>query len=167
MNSENPSGTANRGIALPLATLGLAAWKSIPSLSGAWENDLYARGALFAFVIWLLPQIYLFFRTATHSGNMWVAVSLFLCVAGSLSGLRVLHHLALASSFSGLFGQRYLGVIILASSLAWLPATGWFLSHWKTSGLLGWERPTIALMVALSLLCLSFRTNSSIVCNER
>ncbi|MEI6674116.1 MAG: hypothetical protein WCO57_02955, partial [Verrucomicrobiota bacterium] len=47
------------------------------------------------------------------------------------------------------------------AALAWLPASGWFLSHWKTGGLGGWERPALAAMMALLLLTLSRAPASS------
>ncbi|MEI6654176.1 MAG: hypothetical protein WCP45_05355 [Verrucomicrobiota bacterium] len=47
-----------------------------------------------------------------------------------------------------------LGVAVVAA-LAWLPASGWFLSHWQVGGLSGWERPVVASLMAFFLLALS------------
>lgn len=87
----------------------------------------------------------------------WLGLSLFLCMAGSLSGLRVLHHLALATAVPGLLGLKFAGLVTTAASLAWLPATGWFISHWKSGGLSGWERPVVVAIFSLILLA-SVRT---------
>jgi hypothetical protein len=81
-----------------------------------------------------------------------MAVSLVLCTAGSMTGLRVLHHLALATALPGLLGLGLGACVTIAAAPAWLPATGWFLSHWKTGGLAGWERPAYASVMALLLL---------------
>ncbi|MEI6673592.1 MAG: hypothetical protein WCO57_00285, partial [Verrucomicrobiota bacterium] len=97
------------GISLPLAVLGLAAWQALPTLIGAWSHDLYARGAPLAFGIWLATQGWLVLNNR-HLGAPasvgWLVVALLLCAVGAMSGLRVLHHLALACAVAGLPGWR-------------------------------------------------------------
>jgi hypothetical protein len=135
--------------------LGLTAWKAFPTLAEAWQHDLYARGAPLAFAIWLATQAWLFFKNrgqSTDQGIAWLGFSLLLCAAGSLSGLRVLHHLALATAVPGLLGLRFAGLATTAAALAWLPASGWFISHWKSGGLTGWERPVFVTFLSIILL---------------
>ena len=146
------------GMALPLAVLGLAAWQALPTLVEAWGNDLYTRGAPLAFGLWLAPQGWVFFQQrhlAPKPCLAWLGISLLLCTAGSMTSLRVLHHLALATALPGLLGLGLAGCVTTAAAAAWLPATGWLLSHWKTGGLAGWERPAFASIMALVLLACS------------
>jgi hypothetical protein len=146
-------------MAISLAVLGLAACNALPTLIEAWSNDLYARGGSLAFGIWLAPQGFLFLKKphffSGHSGLAWVVASLLLVTAGSMTGMRALQHLALACAFSGLLGSRLVALAALAAAPAWLPATGWFVSHWMSGGLAGWERPTFAALMALVLLVLA------------
>lgn len=145
-------------LALPLAVLGLTAWNALPTLVEAWRFDLYARGAPLAFVIWLAAQGWLVAK-GRHSPFrpclVWIALSLALATAGSMSGLRVLHHLAFAVALPGILGLRVSGLLAIAAAPAWLPATGWFVSHWKAGGLVGWERPAYSSLLALFLLVFS------------
>ena len=155
-------------LALPLAVLGLAAWNALPTLVEAWQCDLYARGAALAFGIWLIPQGWLVIKgrhTPFHPCLAWIAVSLVLGVAGSMSGLRVLHHLAFAIAVPGVLGLRTSGLLVIAAAPAWLPATGWFVSHWKAGGLAGWERPAYSTILAIFLLVFSHRRAKDIHAN--
>ncbi len=164
------------GMSLPLAMLGLAVWQAFPTLIEAWSHDLYARGAPLAFAIWIATQGWLFFKNRhlpAPASVAWLAASMMLCTAGAMSGLRVLHHLALACAVAGLPGRHaratvaplftpaaaltkltILGITAV-TVLAWLPASGWLLSHWRAGGLGGWERPALAALMALFLLTLS------------
>ena len=105
MNPESIPHPGKMGPALPLAVTGLAVFQAIPSLTEAWRVDLYARGALPAFGIWLAAQAWLFFRQRAASGGpnvVWLAVALGLAGAGSMTGLRVLHHLSLTAAVPAL-----------------------------------------------------------------
>jgi hypothetical protein len=137
------------GIALPLATSALAAWQAVPSLIEAWRTDLYSRGAPLAFFIWLVPLAIVFFKQRAAPGPGWIGLSLLLCAAGSMAGVNLLQHLALATAVAGLSGLRFYGFVTTAASAAWLPASGWFLSHMKSGGFAGWERPVFAVLMAL------------------
>ncbi|MEI7911816.1 MAG: hypothetical protein WCK77_19465 [Verrucomicrobiota bacterium] len=155
MTSVPPTRNAQHGMALPLTVLALTAWQALPTLAAAWHNDLYARGAALAGVIWLAPQGWWWFkqRHCPAPPNLtWLAVALVLCATGTVTELRVCEHLALATAFAGAFGWRFVGFVTTATALAWLPASGWFLSHWTTAGLVGWERPVLASSLALFLL---------------
>jgi hypothetical protein len=162
MNPESRSQADSLGLILPLAVLGLAAWHALPSLAEAWSDDLYARGAPLACGIWLAPQGWLFLKHRKFPATAcltWLALSLLLSVGGAMTGLRVLHHLALATAVPGVGGLRLAGLATTAAAPAWLPATGWFLSHWKSGGLAGWERPAFAASMALVLLGLTRLTH--------
>lgn len=156
--AHRDSSSTDLGMTLPLAVLGLAAWQALPTLVEAWNNDLYAAGAPLAFGLWLASQGWVYFKQchlATKPCLAWLSLSLLLCSAGSMTDLRVLHHLALATAVPGLLGLGLGGVITSAAAPAWLPATGWFLSHWNTGGLIGWERPSFASIMALLLLAIA------------
>ena len=156
ITTRTPAASASV-MALPVATLALAIWQAVPALVEAWQDDLYARGAPLAFVIWLGLFALYFLRIRERiltPRTEWIAVSLFLCAAGSMSGLRVLQHLALAAAIPGLLGLRFTGFIAVASAVTWLPASGWFLSHWQAGGLLGWERPLLSLLTGAVLIAL-------------
>jgi hypothetical protein len=143
---------------LPMAVLGLAAWHALPTLIEAWGSDLYSAGAPLAFGLWLASQGWLYFKQRQLAGPpcmVLLVLSLLLCAAGSMCGLRVLHHLALATAVSALPGWKLGACITTSAAMAWLPATGWFLSHWKSGGLAGWERPAFAGLMALLLVGLS------------
>ncbi len=152
-----------RGLALPLATLGLCAWHALPSLAAAWGNDLYSRGAVAAFVIWLASHYVISRHSAlrTNSNHAWIIVSLLLCIAGSMCELRALQHLALAAAVPGVFGLGFTGIPLLAAAATWMPASGWFISHMKAGGLIGWERPAAAAISALAYAFLIRRFRAS------
>lgn len=152
MKPDFPSKSELHGLALPLAVLALAAWNAVPPLIGAWRDDLYARGALPAFGIWLAVPVWLFFRKrpfAVHPCFFWLVLALLFSMAGSMTGLRVLHHLSLTVAVPGLVGLRIGGIATALAALAWLPVTGWLLSHYIAGGLAGWERPLYASIMGL------------------
>ncbi len=148
-------------IALPLATSALAAWQAVPSLIEGWRTDLYSRGAPLAFLIWLVPLAIVFFKQRAAPGLGWIGLSLFLCAAGSMGGVNLILHLALATALAGLSGLRLSGIVTTMAAAAWLPASGWFLSHLKSGGLAGWERPVFAALVALLIVVPQLKPSSS------
>ena len=155
MTSRPPIRNAIQDLVLPLAVVVLTALQAVPSIFEAWGNDVYAHGAPLACVIWLAPQVWwrMINRHAPAQPRLiWLGLALLLCVIGTMTELRVLQHLALACSITGAFGWRFFGFVTNATALAWLPASGWFLSHWKSSGLVGWERPVFAFILAIFLL---------------
>lgn len=157
MNAHSAMRKASRDLVLALSVVALVAWNAMPTLSKAWGDDLFARGGAVAFGVWLAAPGILFFkryRLAVSPSLGWLGVSLVLSAAGAMSELRVLQHLALACAVPGLLGTWWVPLAALAAAPAWLPATGWFLSHWISGGLAGWERPTFGFAMALFLLAL-------------
>ncbi|MEI7954112.1 MAG: hypothetical protein WCJ66_02970 [Verrucomicrobiota bacterium] len=150
-----PTRNLLQSLTLPIAVLALSAWQALPTITEAWSSDLYARGAPLACAIWLIPQIW--WRVSyRHSPiaprTAWLGLAVLLCIAGAMTELRVVQHLALACALAGTFGWRFSGFVTIATSLAWLPASGWFVSHWKNAGLAGWERPVLASSLGVFLL---------------
>jgi hypothetical protein len=150
--------TERSSILLPLATVCLVAWLAVPTLIAASGNDLYARGLPLAFLIWLAPLVHyygLMRSTSKPHCHFWIALALLFCVLGSMSGFRILYHLSLAAAIPGFCGLRYTGILALIGASSWLPASGWFLSHFKTGGLMGWERPVAASLFSIVLVMLT------------
>jgi hypothetical protein len=166
MNSTTPSNPGRSALILPAASVILCAWLATPSLVAASGNDLYARGLPLAFLIWLVALLIYFTNkalTAKPHSHFWIALALLLCVLGSISQMRVILHLSLACSIIGFCGLRFSGVLALIGAVSWLPATGWFLSHVKTGGLMGWERPLFASLLCVGVFILShFKTQPPI-----
>ena len=167
MNPAPRSTTTGLGLALPLAILGIAACNALPSLAEAWRVDLYARGAAIAFAIWLIPSAWRIFQQRGFAKPclVWLALALVLGTAGSMSDLRVLHHLALATAVAGAFGWRSPGLVLLVAAVTWLPATGWFLSHLMSGGLAGWERPLGSTLLSILLLAITLPSHTQLLPN--
>ncbi len=155
MTPSPPTRNLLQSFTLPIAVLALSAWQALPTITEAWRYDLYARGAPLACAIWLIPQIwwrFSFRHTPIAPRAAWLGLAMLLCIAGAMTELRVLQHLALASALAGTFGWRFSGFVTIATALTWLPASGWFMSHWKNAGLVGWERPVLASSLGVFLL---------------
>lgn len=126
----------------------LAAYLSAPSLLEAWQHDGYSRGGLAAFGIWFLVLAGVRFLPNANSHRhavLWTVLAALCCAAGSMADLRVLYHLGLACALTGFAGFGSSGVMAVALAVAWMPATGWFLSRVFSGGLVGWERPAAVL----------------------
>ena len=130
----------------------LSAVLALPSLWDAWQNDRYATGGLIAFLIWLSSLViasYWLRRVRGDRSTFWIILAALLCMAGSMTSLRVCHHLALACALSGLAVTTKHGWLAAAVALSWLPASGWLISRVFVGGLAGWERPTLAATIAI------------------
>ncbi len=130
----------------------LTAVLALPSLWDAWQNDLYAYGGFIAFLVWLSSLgMASFWRCHVRRdrSTFWIILAALLCMAGSMTSLRVCHHLALACALSGLARPPRQGWLAAAAALSWLPASGWLISRVSVGGLAGWERPTLAAMTAI------------------
>lgn len=151
MNQAHPQNPKRSSLILPAATMILCSSLAIPSLLAASQNDLYSKGSILAFIIWLLPQIFLFIKkidkTKRHS-NFWIIMSLGLSILSTITQLRVISHLAMAASITGFCGNRYSGLLTFGASIAWFPAAGWIASRFVTGGLAGWERPLFCAIIS-------------------
>lgn len=138
-----------------IAILLIAAYLSTPSLLEAWRHDGYSRGGPAAFGIWLSALAGFRFLPRSNGRRhpvIWTVLAASCCAAGSMTDLRVVCHFGLACALTGIAGFGISGVMALALGLAWMPATGWFLSGAFTGGLVGWERP--AAVLAGSFVCM-------------
>lgn len=154
MNASPAEPRRAAAFALPAAVVALASYHALPTLLAAWGSDLYSRGAPLGFALWWVLLGWVFFRKAkpAQPSTVWMLVALGLCLAGAMGGLRVLYHLALAASVAAFLGSFAQGLFGMMAAVAWLPASGWFLSHLKMGGLNGWERPLTVLLLAPLLL---------------
>ncbi len=132
---------------------------ALPSLWSAWWHDLYAAGGFSAFLIWISSIVIASYRLR-HLGwsrnTFWIVFSALLCIVGSMTSLRVCHHLALACALCGFITSTKQVWLLAVAALSWLPASGWLISRFSVGGIAGWERPilsTIASMVLLVCLC--------------
>ena len=141
----------------------LSAVLALRSRWDAWWHDLYSAGGLVAFLIWLSSLgivSYRFGRLGGQGNTFWLVLSALLCAIGSITSLRVCHHLALACALCGLAVPIRYGWLAAIAALSWLPASGWFISRLITGGLAGWERPAASIMVAsVLLICLQKKSN--------
>lgn len=149
------------GFFLSILTAALA----LPSLWSAWWHDLYATGGFSAFLIWLSSLGIASYRLRHLESNrktFWIVLSALLCMAGSITSLRVCHHLALACALCGLVVPTQYGWLSVFAALSWLPASGWPISRFFAGGMAGWERPALSTIAAIVLLvCLFKNSNKS------
>lgn len=134
-----------------LIVLALAAGKALPSLLAAWETDLYSRGAILAFGIWCLPLVAAGLKSRLSPNRIFLTAGIIALVVGSVAEVNAVKHLSLAITITAALPIRFSPYIMLAASVCWIPAAGWFLSHLIQEGLGGWERPTLAAMSLLIL----------------
>lgn len=151
--------TDSRGDLLPGLFLSIiSAALALPSLWNAWSHDLYAAGGFIAFLVWLSSlgiTSYQLRHLASDRNAFWLVLSALLCMAGSMTSLRVCHHLALACALCGLVVPTKYGWFAATAALSWLPASGWPISRFFSGGMVGWERPTVsATAVIVLLICL-------------
>ena len=148
MTEFHKQGSRVSGFVPSIVISTMAGYLSAPSLLEAWSHDSYSRGGPAAFGIWILVLAGVFLLPRGNGnchGVSWIMIAAACCAAGSMADLRVLHHLALACSLTGLAGMGLSGLLSVAAALAWMPAAGWFLSRFFPGGLVGWERPAAVL----------------------
>jgi len=90
-------------------------------------------------------------QTAGPHLALWIVLSGLLCMMGSMTSLRVCHHLAFAAALCGLTVRGLRGWVAAVGALSWLPACGWLVSSISSGGLTGWERPVLAATAAFVL----------------
>jgi len=157
-------GNGREGLLAGLFLTILGAVLAFPSLWDAWRHDLYATGGFIAFLLWLSAlgiATYRLRHSAVQSNTLWIILSALLCAAGSITSLRVAHHLALACALCGVAVPNKHGWLAAVAALSWLPASGWFISRFSAGGMAGWERPAVSLAAAIALLiCLQRKSNN-------
>jgi hypothetical protein len=126
----------------------LSAVLALESLWNAWWHDPYSAGGFLAFLIWLSLLGIASYRLGGQGNTFCVVLSALLCIVGSITSLRVCHHLAFACALCGLAVPIKYGWLAAVAALSWLPATGWFVSRFFAGGLAGWERPTACIILA-------------------
>lgn len=146
---------ASRGPAVLM--LLFSAYLSLPTLIDAWQNDRYSRGGMAAFGLWLLGLAFVSYRSrlSTHRPSVvWLLGAMACCALGGMFSVNLLYHAGFALACMAWLLPYYFGVLIFLGTLAWLPATGWFVSRVMAGGFVGWERPVMVLVVmGISLLC--------------
>jgi len=155
--SESPS-HPSRAL-LPLAVFTLAAVRAVPGLVEGWQTDVYARGGLVAFVIWVVPAVYRVARPSTGRGTgfLWMLLALLAGVAGAGTSMRVLDNISLACAVAAIARPRDLQLLWAPLCVSWMIASGWFISRLKGGGLTGWERPALAALGTLMFFLLDGR----------
>ena len=145
------------GIAAGVFLAGLGTVLALPSLRDAWRDDPYSNGGFPAFLIWLASlgiASFLMRHRGGQGGTSWIVISALLCAAGSITSLRVCHHLSLAAALCCLAVQARYGWLPAVAALSWLPASGWLVSRFSEGGTSGWERPSASAAAAIVLLIL-------------
>jgi len=112
-------------LALPLL-LTYCLLSALPPLLVGWRSAPLEKGAVLAFLIWLLPLV---FQRPRPEGidprPCWVGGGL--CVVGSLLDLNLLRLLGFAVAAHGLGSGRFLGPkgAHLLAALLWMPLFSW------------------------------------------
>lgn len=168
MNDVTSNITTRDGFWACLFLAILSAALALPSLWHAWWHDPYSSGGFAAFVLWLAALGIAGHRLRRSSANhvlLWIVVAAFLCVVGSMTSLRICHHLAFAVALGALAVPAKCSGMFVLAGLSWMPATGWLISRFLVGGMAGWERPLMASSAAaLAIICLhhfSKPTNSN------
>jgi len=166
MTDPAPKDTSNGvGIALPIAVCVIALARTVPSLMEAWRVDLYARGAWIAFFIWVGMQAYARLtspRRHEKETAWWLGAALAAGCLGAVSDFNVYNHISLCFAITALFSVGWTSAICVVAAGAWIPASGWAISHFWNGGFQGWERPLAALVFAGIFLSVNHRRKNSI-----
>lgn len=112
-------------LALPLL-FAYCLLSALPPLLVGWRSAPLEKGAVVAFVIWLLPLVLARPRLeALDPRPCWVGGGL--CVVGSLLDLNLLRLLGFAVAAHGLSGGRLVGPkgAHLLAALLWMPLFSW------------------------------------------
>jgi hypothetical protein len=155
MSESSLTHEGRENLAAGLFLSALSCVLALPSLWQAWCDDRYSVGGGIAFLLWLV-SLWLaadpLHRRARQRVMPWIVLATLLCMLGSMTSLRICHHLALATAFGSLVVPALLRWLLTGFALCWIPATGWILSRFTLGGLNGWERPALAsISIILSL----------------
>lgn len=121
------------GLALGLS---IFAASNLPSI---WQADVYARGAGFIFLVWLVPLIWVVVRDyrarKLRPDPLVFTLSFLACIVGILGSLNIARHVALGLALGGQVSSNIWKWLWLTGMLSWLPATGWLTRELPGSGL--------------------------------
>lgn len=99
------------------------------NLPRIWQSDVYARGAGWLFLIWLIPLVITIVRKVRqgtwHPDFLLLVLSLLACIVGVLGSLNIARHVAFGLALGGQAAPSIWKWFWLAGMLSWLPATGW------------------------------------------
>ncbi|MEO0793783.1 MAG: hypothetical protein AAFX93_01400 [Verrucomicrobiota bacterium] len=133
-----------------LFVLGLCIW-SARNLSDIWQSDVYARGSVWIFLIWLIPLIAVLtrqIRTGRWEPDFILLIlSLLSCLIGIFGSLNIARHVALGLAVGGQVSGGFWKWLWLAGMLSWLPATGWLAREIPGNG---WPLRSGLLVVSLA-----------------
>ncbi|MBU6401780.1 MAG: hypothetical protein KGS61_15795 [Verrucomicrobia bacterium] len=118
---------------LEATLLAYSAWGS-RGLLGGWLYNPFDRGGGLAFLVWLTPLVWSWWRAGLGGrqfarGHLaWMAAGLGLSFLGDLGDLHLSRHLGLAAILVG-SAPRRCGWFWTLSLTGWLPVTGWIASR--------------------------------------
>lgn len=155
-----PDSNRKRGITLLAAAFVLlASLVQSRELLDAWSHDPGSAYGLAAFSIWLFClMVPIIFGASFRANQRWVGAAALFLVIGTLSGIALVHHLAVAASLSSFVRKRLDRWIVFCAAISWIPALGW-VSHTLAGGFPGLLRliPALGCLILLVPLMTSRR----------
>ena len=133
---------------LPILILIYTAFNS-KELINAWINAPLDWLGWLPFTVWLLPLCFVG-RSNIHYPFLWIAV--IFSLLGDMSSLNALRYLGFSSAIAAWAPLSWGTVVWWISSVAWMPAFGWFGSRLFPENVL----TARFLVVALSIVCFIF-----------
>ena len=114
-------------ISIYLAIVIYCGWLSFDLIS-AWQNDPFVRSGSWAFILWLflLAIVFILQRGSSASSSSLQIAAIFLGTLGLLGQLNALQHLGLACALCSLPINQKSRLLLLCSSIFWMPLLGWF-----------------------------------------
>jgi len=134
------------------AVLGFCAWEAA-DLWTAWQHSPFDRLGWLAFGIWLAPTLaaasgFCAPGPTTRRSVQLAWLGLVNCLAGIVTDLHVLKHVALALGCAAVTPTFRLESLWLVLSLTWMPALGWLLDGLPAFGVAS-TRLALAALAAL------------------
>lgn len=130
--------------------LAFSGWLAVPTLWFAWNHDRYSRGGMWAFGIWLLALIFLWYRgraVRKPSTVLWLMGAVLCCSLGGIFSVNLLYHGGFCMACLALLQPYVRSIFFVFLALTWMPATGWLVSRVMAGGFVGWERPLTVLLL--------------------
>ncbi len=126
----------NKNLIVGIAILLYCSWNAADLLI-AWQTASLERFSWLLFLIWLLPLFYMFkYPLRKEIPYAWLLLSgLLLTFIGSLGTLNMLKYMGLAATSASFLPWKTSNIFWLTSALVWMPAFGWWSSHYILEGL--------------------------------